>query len=341
MRKANSLRYLLLALLYLLLSAAPGFPQILPEQAQKVIGADSYDTLSSKARNRGEVKVIVKVNVSFQNLSTVSKTQAMAEMATISHVQGKVLQELAGHRVRHSHKFIYVPYLAMTVDEAALNALLGSTGVLSVEEDIPLPPTLDLSVPRIGASALHSTGYDGSGVAIAILDTGVDKNHPFLAGSVVSEACYSTNGTNVESLCPGGVTDSTAAGSAMPYGGNCPAAECDHGTHVAGIAAGGAGVAGSPGPGVAPGASVIAIQVFSRFNNCDGYGTPCVMAYTSDVMKGLERVYAIKETLNIAAVNMSLGGGWYDSNCDSDPLKAVIDNLRAARKRQEQYGDKK
>ena len=65
------------------------------------------------------------------------------------------------------------------------------------------------------------------------------------------------------------------------------------------------------------------------------------MAYTSDVMKGLERVYAIKETLNIAAVNMSLGGGWYDSNCDSHPLKPAIDNLRAAGKRQEQYGDKK
>ena len=53
----------------------------------------------------------------------------------------------------------------------------------------------------------------------------------------------------------------------MPYGGNCPAGECSHGTHVAGIAAGNSGVSGSPGPGVAPGAGIIAIQVFSRFDS--------------------------------------------------------------------------
>ena len=333
-RKDYTFRYLLLALAYLLLSAAPGFPQILPDQAQKVIGANSYDSLSSKARNRGEVKVIVKVSVPFQDLSTVSKTQAMAEMAMISHVQGKVMQELAGHRVTHLHNFTYVPYIAMTVDEAALNALLGSTGVISVEEDIPVPPTLDLSVPRIGASDLHSAGYDGSGVAVAIIDTGVDQNHPFLAGSVVSEACYSTTYLpfNSTSVCPAGGTDSTAAGSAVPYGGNCPPSECDHGTHVAGIAAGGAGVPGSPGPGVAPGASVIAIQVFSRFDDdtlCGG-SSPCVLTFSSDQMKGLERVYALKDTFTIAAVNMSIGGGKHASNCDTDSRKSAIDNLRAA-----------
>jgi subtilisin family serine protease len=187
-RKDHLFRYLLLSLVYLLLSVYPAFTQILPDQAQKVIGVNSYDTLLSRARNRGDVKVIVKVNVPFQNLSTASEPQAMAEMAMISHVQSKVVQELAGHRATHLHNFTYVPYIAMNVDEAALNALLGSTGVVTVEEDIPMPPALDLSVPRIGASTLHSLGYDGSGVTIAILDTGVDKNHPFLAGSVVSEA---------------------------------------------------------------------------------------------------------------------------------------------------------
>ena len=40
----------------------------------------------------------------------------------------------------------------MTVDSATLDALLSSPDVISVEEDIPVPPTLDLSVPRIGAA---------------------------------------------------------------------------------------------------------------------------------------------------------------------------------------------
>jgi hypothetical protein len=47
-------------------------------------------------------------------------------------------------------------------------------------------------------------------------------------------------------------------------------------------------------------------------------------------MAALERVYALRNSFNIAAVNMSLGGGRYYSACDTDPRKPLIDNLRAA-----------
>ena len=47
-------------------------------------------------------------------------------------------------------------------------------------------------------------------------------------------------------------------------------------------------------------------------------------------MKGLERVYALRSTYTIAAANLSLGGGAYSSNCDSEGGKSSIDNLRAA-----------
>jgi len=121
-----------------------------------------------------------------------------------------------------------------------------------------------------------------------------------------------------------------ASGSAMPYGGTCPGGECDHGTHVAGIVAG-KGVSYS---GVAKDASLIAIQVFSRFPAAScGSATPCVMAYTSDIISGLQRVYALRTTYNIAAVNMSLGGGQYfdQAACDTDnvSIRAAIENLRS------------
>ena len=64
-----------------------------------------------------------------------------------------------------------------------------------------------------------------------------------------------------------------------------------------------AGILGSPGPGVAPEAGIIAIQVFSR----DGDVWPG--AWSSDLIKGLERVYELRNTYTIASVNMSLGGG--------------------------------
>ena len=174
-------------------------------------------------------------------------------------------------------------------------------------------------------------GYTGAGQAIAILDTGVDKTHPFFTtggNKVVSEACYSSNVSGQSStVCPGGVEESTAEGSGI----DCTAAaagytgaisNCRHGTHVAGIAAGNDGGADI---GVAKDADIIAIQVFSLFPNSNA-----ALTWTSDQIKGLERVYELRNTHSIAAVNMSLGGGQYFSPCDSDARKAIIDTLAAA-----------
>ena len=151
-----------------------------------------------------------------------------------------------------------------------------------------------------------------------MLDTGVDKAHSFLAGKVVSEACFSAGD------CPGGASSSTAVGSGVP----CTYApgDCEHGTHVAGIAAG----RGTSFNGVAPGANLIAINVFSRFDSgCGNRPTPCARSFTSDQIKGLERVMALRSSLRISSVNMSLGGGQHTANCDTDSRKAAIDNLRS------------
>ncbi|HLM59622.1 MAG TPA: S8 family serine peptidase, partial [Pyrinomonadaceae bacterium] len=99
--------------------------------------------------------------------------------------------------------------------------------------------------------------------------------------------------------------------------------------HVAGIAAG-----SKPSfSGVAKGSDIIAIQVFTRFNSASvcGTTTPCIRTYSSDYIKGLERVLALSGSMNIAAANMSLGGGQYTANCDVQQaaIKAAIDNLRS------------
>ena len=106
---------------------------------------------------------------------------------------------------------------------------------------------------------------------------------------------------------------------------------CKHGTHVAGIAAG----LGNTFSGIARGANVIAIQVFSRFDNFPvcGSSSPCTRSYDSARINALQRVYALRSTYNIAAVNMSIGGQRYytQSTCDSTngSEKAIIDLLRS------------
>src|SRR5439155_3419955 len=200
-------------------------------------------------------------------------------------------------------------------------------------KDEMLRPTLAESVPLIHADQIHAAGFTGKGWTVAILDTGVDKTHPFLdEGKVVSEACYSTTDARHFSLCPNGQSSQVGAGAGV----NCSTQidVCKHGTHVAGIAAGNA--AGTTVPdlnGVAKGANIIAIQVFSRVDDASVCGriTPCIMALTSDIMRGLERVFELRTSFQIAAVNLSLGGGKFTSSCDAQsPLTEVIQLLRAA-----------
>lgn len=293
----------------------------------KVTSQGGYSHLVSKSQDSGTVKIIVRVKAPFTPEPSMHAQDLHEQRALTMGIQEQVLEELRakGHRPGPVYAYKYTPYMAMTVDTETLASLLSSPYTVSIEEDIFLYPMLDWSVPRIGATQLHTNNVKGTGMTVAIIDSGVDKTHPFLNGSVLSEACYSTTDRNdmTTSLCPGGVEESTAPGSAMPCGGTYSSEDCGHGTHVAGIVAGRSGVSMSPGPGVAPEANLIAIQVFSRYGSY-------ISAYISDVMKGLERVYELRNTYTIASVNMSLGGGQYYENCDTFPLKEAIDNLRTA-----------
>jgi subtilisin family serine protease len=298
----------------------------------KVTSEGGYAELINKVGKKGAVRLIVTLNVPFNAMGHMAAREADLQASQISQGQADVHASLAGHNVTRVTNFKYVPQIALTVDRPALDALVAHPSVVTIHEDIPRPHMLAQSVPLIGAPTVWGFGYTGAGVAVAILDTGVDKTHPFLSGAVVSEACYSSNyaPSNATSICPGGVTNSTAVGSALPYAGTCPAGACDHGTHVSGIAAG--RTDGSVTfSGVAKGASIIAIQVFSRFETSAECGNtyPCAMAFDSDIILGLERVYDLRGTYNISSVNLSLGSGDYTSYCDSEPEKPSIDNLKS------------
>ena len=137
--------------------------------------------------------------------------------------------------------------------------------------NIEIPPILppDYGDDIINAPQMWDQGYDGSGVKISILDSGVDDTHPDLAGRVVAEEDFTDD-----------VTTDDLNG---------------HGTHCAGIAAGGYN-AGANVTGVALGASLMNAKVLNQ----SGFARP------SWVISGIE--WSVEQNADI--LSMSIGWWW-------------------------------
>ena len=242
--------------------------------------------------------------------------------------------------------FEITPGFATNVTQAELAALAQDPSITSIQYDRPVPPTLIQSVPLIGMPGAYMVGATGGGYAVAILDTGVQADHEFLSGRVIAEACFSfangAAGAGRVSLCPNGTPTQIGAGAANPETAQCISGStnlCQHGTHVAGIAAGFNSnlQSGEPPNGVARNGFIWAIQVFTRFNNpadCSPGPAPCVLTFTSDQIRALDYILANMGSLpggtKLASANMSLGGGPVSGACDGDSRKPSIDNLRNA-----------
>lgn len=159
----------------------------------------------------------------------------------------------------------------------------------------------------------QDAGFDGTGVNIAVIDTGVDDAHQSFAGKFVAgfdASLYEdTNGNNVDDSCeppPLGNGVCTDANDEPANGTTNPPDNHSHGTHVAGTALG-APVAGSTctnpddgSPancaGTAPGARLVDIRICAP-------GCP-----TSDMVEALDWLGINARTFNIRVATMSVGG---------------------------------
>lgn len=154
---------------------------------------------------------------------------------------------------------------------------------------------MDTSTNAVQADAAWSEGYDGSGITVAVIDSGIDRLDGAFSGALV--ACVAT-----------------VAGIAAP--------ECEdfdgHGTHVAGSVA----ARHSTYKGVAPGASLAAVRVL----HAGGAGT------SADIIAGMDWIAQNKNTVSppIRVATMSIG--YLEPECGDgkDPEAVAADKLVAA-----------
>ncbi|MFE0650959.1 S8 family serine peptidase [Streptomyces sp. NPDC059534] len=247
----------------------PGHTLVIPADAHRLIATGrldqrlfDLDTLTSRPlreSHRDGLKLIV------QYAGTAGTARAELRAAGDTRVR-RTIPALNADAIRTPEDDVAKVWDALT-DPQKSGARATASGVGKVWLDGVRTASLDRSVRQIGADKAWESGYDGKGVTIAVLDTGVDRTHDDLRTQVVGEKNFSASPDAVDRV--------------------------GHGTHVASIAAGTGAASGGRFKGVAPGAKVISGKVLDD----EGYGDD------SAVIAGME--WAAAEGADV--VNLSLG----------------------------------
>ncbi len=217
--------------------------------------------------------------------------------AAVTDTVARAIDRLGRDGMRVTKRFTYQFGFAAHVTPAALQRIVVDPEVISVEKDRILETHLAQGVPLMNALTSRAT-YGGSGLSIAICDTGIDTSHPKLG-----------NGGNpvFNSKVIGGYD--TGDNDADPR----PGLNGDaHGTACAGIAAGDIGNTGDYIGGVAPDAKLYAIKISSGDTDS---------AISSAMISGWEWCVTHQDddlANPIMIISTSLGGGKFFTTCDSE-----------------------
>lgn len=216
---------------------------------------------------------------------------------------GRLLGEITGYDAGSVKRFRYVPYLALRVDRNGLEQLRSSRLVTDIAEDNGVHPSIVTRPRWIGSSDDRRDGEAGVGRTIALIGGSIDRQHPELAGRLVAEGCYSTTDSQngIGSVCVGEERIDCGAGGVS----------CTAETGRALLAAGQDSFASR--------ASIISLQVFSRVERGDGCpdgSAGCLIAFDSDVVRALERVYELRHQYQIGSVSLNLSNLRLAANCD-------------------------
>ncbi|GAA4672608.1 S8 family peptidase [Streptomyces youssoufiensis] len=247
-----------------------GHAYVIPLDARRLIARGAVDrrlfdvTTLSRPEYVASQREGVRLIVAYQGERPAAKAKLRAAEGTKVR---RSLPVLGADAVTVAPDHATAAWEALTDAPRGAGHRTAAPGVATVWLDGVREATLDKSVSQIGAPEAWKAGYDGKGVKIAVLDTGVDQTHPDLVGQQVAEKNF---------------TDAVDTKDRV-----------GHGTHVASIAAGTGAKSGGKYRGVASGAKILDGKVL----NDEGSGED------SGIIAGLEWAAAQKADV----VNLSLG----------------------------------
>jgi serine protease AprX len=202
---------------------------------------------------------------------------------------------------RLNHRLGMVKGLALTIPLSALPSLEADPDVLSVSIDHPMKGLDDVTDAATNVTAAWTAGYNGTGVGVAVIDSGINDSHLDLWNSAQthSRVVYRQDFT--------GTTNSNSSGAKYDLYG--------HGTHVAGIVGGNGYLSGGNYSGVAPNVNLVDLRAL----DVNGAGTD------STVIAAIQEAITLKSTYNIRVINLSLGRGIFVSYTQ-DPLCQAVES---------------
>jgi serine protease AprX len=202
---------------------------------------------------------------------------------------------------RLNHRLGVVKGIALTIPVSALPALEADPEILSVSVDHPMKGLDDVSDLATSVNAAWTAGYNGAGVGVAVIDSGINDSHPDLWNSSESKTrvVYRQDFT-------GTANTNSSGGKYDLYG---------HGTHVAGIIGGNGYLSAGNYSGVAPGVNLVDLRAL----DLNGSGTD------STVIAAIDEAITLKSTYNIRVINLSLGRGIFVSYTQ-DPLCQAVES---------------
>ena len=274
-----------------------------PMASPGVIGAPVFAAMVESP----SVRVIVLFDGDDLSLTDLgARSQAIAERRDL------VLDGLTPGEFRVTDTFNNFSAVSGYVTFEGLRKLAGDYRVEKIDLDIPGRMALAESTDLVRARDVQAMGITGAGVTVAVLDTGIDSDHPDLQDDIVAQQCFCTNADGVTGCCPGGKTESSGPGGAED--------EQGHGTHVAGIITSGGRMAPR---GMAPDADIVAIRVLDKTG---------VAASATQLMKAFDWIISTQPAVKV--VNASLTFGSFPGQCDSasaftSVLAQAVNTLRA------------